>query len=257
MFLTLLIMLLLIASCNHGTKEIQENSSVSENSEGAGSNTSQYKEQVLLIIAEDRSGSTKNQRKLTSEKYQQIFNKFNERYCGEIDVIIIGNPSPEDREFYPLIIECPSKLNSIPKKALLTEKARIKKENEKILNENKKLIQINKKKIDKFIQDIIQPKIINYKPYQGKDVTDIITFLEHLNKKINEPTYKNYNQIMVVIISDGIHDAFQTKKPFRFKCNPKLQLNLIGWKDKTIFENCNIEEFESIDGFIHYFSKNQ
>ncbi len=219
------------------------------------SETADFKQKVLLIIAEDRSGSTKNQKKMTADHYEKIFNAFNNKYCGEIDVLVIGNPSPQEQNFYPLVIDCPEPLKKIPSGALLTQKAHIKKQNDQILLHNKQLIGKNKDKIHDFVQSVIRSKVSGYKPYRGKDLTDIKTFFEHLRKKINEPTYANFNQILIVVISDGIHDAFKLKEPLRFRCNPKLRLFLVGWKDKKMFENCHTDEFESVDGFVNYFMK--
>lgn len=211
------------------------------------------KEKALLIIAEDRSGSTQGQRKLTAEQYREIFEAFAGKYCGEIDVRIIGNPSPQDRNFFPLVIECPQPTKNIPPKALLTEKAAIAKENKKIQEQNKLLEKKNKRKINAFVEKIVKQKIIRYRPHQDVDVTDIADFFSHLEKKLKEPTYRDYDKIFVVIISDGKHNASRLSQPLHFQSPVDALIYVIGWEDMSVFGNQDVEEFESVDGFLHYF----
>ena len=43
-------------------------------------------------------------------------------------------------------------------------------------------------------------------------VTNIADAFEHLSDKVNEPTFRNYDKIQILIISDGIHDATKLEK---------------------------------------------
>ena len=97
--------------------------------------------------------------------------------------------------------------------------------------------------------------MINYKPYRNRDKTDIADALKHIEMKINEPSVPPYQTIDVLIVSDGVHDAYPLKKPLQFNTKKKIRLYLVGWKDKTVFSGIpDIREFESIEGFIHYFA---
>ncbi len=211
----------------------------------------------LFVIAEDRSGSTTNHRKLTANDYKMLLEAFQKNNSGQVAVRVIGNPAPQQREFYILKIASKKDYLEMEKAdPLLSEKTALKKKNKKIAEENKKIETDNLKQIQKFIQEKITPNIIDYKPYKNKDITNVKDALEHLQTKINEPTFRNYDKIEVLIVSDGIHDASKLKEKLQFKANNKLQLYLIGWKDKSVFDNVqNKANFESIDGFIEYYNE--
>lgn len=213
----------------------------------------------LLIIAEDRSGSTSDHRKLTSNDYLTIFKAFENNYSGQIAVRIIGNPAPQEKEFFILNLkELKPYLKMDNKDMLLSEKTVLRNKNQKIAIENEKITQSNLEKIKVFINEKINPKVVKYKPYKNKDVTDIADALHHIETKVNEPTFANYNKIQVLIISDGIHDAYKLKKALSLKLPANTELYIIGWKDKTVFSKVkNIENFESIDGFIEYFKNSK
>ncbi len=233
------------------TKTIEQAEQITKEQENYGDTKRQ---KALLIIAEDRSGSTKDQRKMTENHYRTVFEDFNKKYCGEIDVRLIGNPAPEDRNFFALFLDCPKSFLEVPSNGILTEKARMRRENKEIEQYNKELIRKNQDKINQFINTTVKTKILQYKPYQGRDITDIVDFFEHLKIKLAEPTYKNYDKIMLLIISDGKHDATLLKEPLRLQLDPRVELYLIGWKNRQVFQGTrNIYPFESIDGFVHYF----
>ena len=211
----------------------------------------------LLIIAEDRSGSTTNHRKLNKDDYQKIFDRFNATYYGQIAVRIIGNPAPEDQDFFTIKIDPPKKYYKIKKKdPLLSEKTVLRNKNKVIEEENQKIDANNKNKITNFIKDEIEPKIINYKPYNNKDVTNIEDALSHIQKKVHEPTFKNYQNIHVLIISDGVHDSGKLKEKLSLDLPQNANLYIIGWKDISIFDNIkNKDVFEAKDGFIEYYNE--
>lgn len=211
----------------------------------------------LFVIAEDRSGSTTSHRKLTADDYKSLLKTFQKTNSGQIAIRVIGNPAPQQREFYILKI-APKKdyLEAEKKDLLLSEKTALKVKNEKIAAENKQIETANLSKIQQFIQEKITANVISYKPYKNRDITNVKDALEHLETKINEPTFRNYDKIEVLIVSDGIHDATKLKEKLHFKANDKTQLYLIGWKDKSVFNNVqNKANFESIDGFIEYYNE--
>ncbi len=235
-----------LVSCNNESPD-----TVTSNS----NNTKKCKS--LFIIAEDRSGSASSHRKLTANNYKNLLETFRKNNSGQVAVRVIGNPAPQQREFYILKID-PLKdyLKMKKKDPLLSEKTVLKNKNQKIAEENEQIEANNLKKIQKFIQEKIEPNVIKYKPYKNKDITNIKDALEHLETKINEPTFTNYDKIEVLIISDGIHDAGKLKNKLNFKANNNTQLYLIGWKDKSVFNTVkNKANFESIDGFIEYYNE--
>ncbi len=220
--------------------------------DGKGKKFGVNKKYALFVVMEDRSGSTDAIRKLTPEKYRVLFDAFAAEYCGQIAVRVIGNPTPEDKNFYLLDLDCPKPLKTIPKDAKLSEKAHINKQNKEIKQQNAGLAQANRKKIEEFIQNTIVPHVINYKPYKGRDVTDIRGALESLETKLSEAGYQDYDNVEVLIVSDGVHDADHSKEPLKLKMN-NGNLYVVGWKDLSVFQGVKPQRFESVDGFISYY----
>jgi hypothetical protein len=213
----------------------------------------------LLIIAEDRSGSTQDHRKLSEEDYGKLLHQFTKNNYGQIAIRIIGNPPPAEREFFILRIDPLKKYKPVPpKSAKMSVRAAIISHNKKINKENKEIIVKNDNKINNFIKDIIKPKIIQYKPYRNKDITNIKDALEHLQIKTSESIFSSYDNIDVLLISDGKHDASKLKSPLNFEPKNPVNLYLIGWKEnKDVFKVKNIEEYDSFDSFIEaYYEKN-
>lgn len=208
----------------------------------------------LLIVAEDRSGSTSNHRKLTAQDYKRIIEQFQENANGQVAIRVIGNPAPAEREFFTLQVDTQKSFLEIPKDALMSKKGKIRKDNEKIAEKNKKIMAQNKRSGTNFVASKITQHVLNYKPYKGKDLTDIKNALHHIETKIKEPTFRDYDKIQVLIISDGVHDATKLKEKLQFQSSSNLDLYLIGWQDQSVFSNIvNIESFESVDGFISYY----
>jgi hypothetical protein len=213
----------------------------------------------LLIIAEDRSGSTKGERKMTADDYTEIINAFIKHSSGQVVIRVIGNPSPAEQNFYTLRIRPQKIYKKIEKEdPLLSEKAAIRRKNQKIDEINAKIIAKNTDKAKKFIADKIITHVINYKPYKKRDLTNIEDALEHIVTKINEPTFENYDNIQVLIISDGLHDSHKLKKTLQFAPEREIELYLIGWKDKKLFNGLSeVNSFEGIDGFLEFFNDHE
>jgi len=208
----------------------------------------------LLIIAEDRSGSTSNHRKLTAQDYKKIITEFQAKANGQVAIRVIGNPAPAEREFFMLQVESQKPYIEIPKDALMSKKGKLRKDNEKIAIENEAIAAKNKSNASKFISSKVVKHILNYKPYKGRDLTDIKNALHHIETKIKEPTFKSYDKIQILIISDGKHDATKLKEDLQFQPTENLDLYLIGWQDQNVFSNVtNIDSFESVDGFVSYY----
>ncbi len=210
---------------------------------------------TLFVIAEDRSGSTGDHRKLSKNDYKLLINAFRKYNSGQIAVRIIGNPEPSEREFFLLKVN-PFKpyLKMTIDDPMLSEKTLLRNKNMAIEKENKKIDSLNKRTAQRFIDDKVQKHIIGYKPYKGKDLTNISDVLAHIEIKVNEPTFKSYDNIQVLIVSDGKHDANRLKEKLHFQGNDLMHLFLIGWKDKAVFADVkNQSYFDSVDGFIAYY----
>jgi hypothetical protein len=208
----------------------------------------------LLIVAEDRSGSTSNHRKLTAQDYKKIITQFQEKANGQVAIRVIGNPAPAEKEFFILQVEAQKPFLEIPKDALMSKKGKLRKDNEKIALKNKDMAAKNKRAASNFVASKITQHVLNYKPYKGRDLTDIENALHHIETKIKEPTFRDFDKIQVLIVSDGKHDATKLKEKLHFNPSTNLDLYLIGWQDQSVFSNVtNIDSFESVDGFISYY----
>jgi hypothetical protein len=212
----------------------------------------------VLIIGDDRSGSTKNQRQLSAEEYKTIIEAYINKYSGVVAVRVIGNPASQNLEFFrykPKPTYIVPDLNAIAKKYNLTlsNRALAKKSIDSISKKNEEILKSNANNKNLFIESITN-SIINYKP-NGKDVTDINDFIEHLNIIINEPQYKG-KKIDIILQSDGVHDA--NKKPVTpITFEIPVRLFLIGWKNKAIFQGnrLTINYFESKEGLLESISE--
>jgi len=251
LLLTSLFVFTACPSANDKDKGKKENNPKSEVTE-----TQSIDCESLLIIAEDRSGSTTDHRKLNEEDYKHIIDQFQKQSSGQVAARVIGNPAPTEREFFILNVEPTKPLLDIPKDAKMSTKGKLRKDNEAIIETNNKIQFSNKRAGEDFVADRIAQHIINYKPFKNKDITNIEDALHHLEMKVNEPTFKDYDKIDILIISDGIHDATKLKENLRFNPKPRVNIYLIGWKDKSVFNSiANVDSFESVDGFISYYKK--
>ena len=217
--------------------------------------------EALLIIADDRSGSTAVNRKLSKDNYEAILNKFATYHSGVIAVRVIGNPKNDNLEFHRLTIK--TKLKSLRKidklddalfksQPTLTEKAKYlknyNKNYDKINAYNNIINESNKTKMDAFLNKI-DDQIIKYKT-AGKDITDINDAFSHIHKIATESSFKSYKHVYIFILSDGVHDA-NTNKVKAFPYIENAQIYLVGWKDLTVFSSYtkdnNLFEKESIE----------
>ena len=258
--LPVLVIFFLLSSCNTNTTNTDKTKKKVEKTEIAEKIDFPKVKQCksLLIIAEDRSGSTQDHRKLSEENYSKLLRQFTKNKFGQIAIRIIGNPPPAEREFFILRIDPLKKYKPVPpKSAKMSVRAAVISQNKKIKKENKEIIAKNDHKITNFIKEIIQPKIIQYKPYRNKDITDIKDALEHLQIKTSESLFSSYDNIDVLLISDGKHDASKLKSPLNFEPKNPVNLYLIGWNEnKDVFKVKNIEEYDSFDSFMEaYYEK--
>lgn len=242
----------ILVNCSSGGGNERENNHQKLESQLQNSDFSD-KCKTLLLIAEDRSGSAQGSRKLTLEDYQTLGNHFQENYTGQMVVRTVGNPSPNQRNFYTFPIRDFKKEKMIDSKAKMSVQAAIRKQNINIRKNNALKVKKDKTRLNEFFEKTISKNVINYSPYKGKDVTDVAEALSHVQKKINEPTFDDYDKIMVVIISDGVHSANKLKEELSFNTDQNIELYLINWVDLKVFSNHEFRSFEGIDGFKNYF----
>lgn len=255
--LTLLFNILLVNSCNDGGGNgVKEPNGISQPEEDSYE-MENPKSQNLLLIADDRSGSTGGIRKMTEKDYLDILKSYAKKHYGQVAIRVIGNPVPQEQQFYLLELKKPHDYLPIPEGKRMSIIAKVKKKNEQIKKMNQQIDQENVQKIEKFVNSVVKPHIINYKPYKNKDITNIKDVFEHIYTKTGERTFDNYDKIQLLIISDGIHDATKLKEPLKFKPDKnkdKLEIFLVGWKDKSAFDgNDKVSVFESIESFKSFY----
>lgn len=207
---------------------------------------------ALLVIAEDRSGSTIDVRKLNNLQYKGLLENFCKHFHGMVAVRIIGNPEPADRDFFRLNIEAPYVSVISPEGGTLDDEALARTKNIAIQKENNNIEKRNNNTLDSFIQNIVIPKIEGYQPAANKDVTNITDALHHIQMLADEPDWADA-RIMVVFISDGLHDA-DTKVPVFAPSHP-VDVFLVGTENEKPFQNIpgeKIHRFESVEGLIHH-----
>ncbi len=211
---------------------------------------------VLMVIMEDRSGSTEENRKMSVADYRRIAEGFLDRFSGVIAVRVIGNPAPEDRNFFRFEVPAPQPFEEVPEGATLTEKGKIRQRNEAIAAENRRRREEARARLGEWLRKVEQ-RIVHYRP-AGRDVTDIRDALVHLNGLIAEPTFRNYDEVVVVLLSDGVHDADRRPLEGLFKPRRPVILNLIGWEKPEVFGETGgleVQQFESKDGFLAWWEE--
>lgn len=191
---------------------------------------------TLLVIGDDRSGSTSDIRKLEQSDYETLLQTVGEKGGGTVAVLLIGNPLPQSRQ--PYFLHLPTLENTTPynprdTKLTLTQKGAIKAKNDKITEANKKVLLANKQLLADFVNQKIKPNILTYKP-AGTDHTDLGDALQRANVIIHEPQYKTYDKIIVAFISDGI-DNSSDKAGSKSKVVEleKAEAYLVGWTTPT------------------------
>jgi hypothetical protein len=247
-YASLIFLLILMSACKEHESQTTDTKVISVEN--------QPKCESLLIIAEDRSGSTSDHRKLTQEEYLKLFQTFNSKFSGQIAVRVIGNPAPEEREFYSVSLKSLQLFEKMKNDPTYDERILTNRRNFEIDSINQEVLSENQDKIEKQMMPLVEKHIIGYKPYLKSDKTNIKDPLEHILTKIEEPTFKNYKRIDVLIISDGLDDVNPKNSIISFKTSIPVHLYLVGWQDKKIFEGIhNIETFESFNGFVDYYNK--
>jgi len=209
---------------------------------------------TLLVIGDDRSGSSNKIRKLTTDDYRAIFNKIAISGGGTISVSIIGNPEPQSTE--PYLISLPQLTDTIwfdnnDKDLLMQDRTNILSENKKIKSANEENLMQSKSKIDSFISSTILPKIINYHS-DGGDNTDLDESIKQINTLVHTSIFNDYDKVIVVIFSDGKNEPNGKLIPINSLLeHDKLILYLIGWTEKTeCFKVSNIFNLSSKEIFI-------
>lgn len=210
---------------------------------------------TLLVIGDDRSGSTSDIRKLTADEYREIFEKIGEKGGGAVAVCLIGNPLPQSKEPYILHLKAPENIQPFdPKdhKLTLSQKNVLRKRNEEIIRQNEALLIKNKTAIQEFINIKLIPNVTGYK-HSGQDKTDVDDAISRINTLINEPLYQDFEKIIVVMMSDGINQPRTSAvEPIVEKMtNKKAEIYLVGWEGpEDIFEGLTVNKLSSKDGLI-------
>lgn len=210
---------------------------------------------TLLVIGDDRSGSTSDIRKLTGEDYRILMESIGSKGGGAVAVCLIGNPKPQSREPYVLsmgILENLAIYDSRSNDLTLTKRGQLKNVNDKIRDRNQEFLKGQTKKITEFLNAKISPNVIAYAPL-GKDQTDLNDAVGRINTLVHEPQYDGYDKIIVVLLSDGKNEQTgTTAKPIVNKIkHPQTEFYLIGWETATTcFEGMRISQMSSKDGFL-------
>ena len=84
---------------------------------------------IMIILGDDRSGSSQSIQKLNKEDYQNIINVINENGNGYFTSTIIGNPAPNSKEIFRLKVSALKPYENIltSDNPTLTEQAKQKK----------------------------------------------------------------------------------------------------------------------------------
>lgn len=214
--------------------------------------TSYFK--TLLVIGDDRSGSTSDIRKLTADDYQTLISAIGQKGGGTVAVCLIGNPTPQSREPYLISLSSLENIKPFDPKSqelTLTEKGHLKKINEDAARANKVILDKQQTEILDFIENTIKPNIIDYAP-SGKDNTDLNDAISRISTLINEPQYKDYDKIIVALISDGKNEPASKEKTIGATLSGRTSdIYLVGWEtDINCFTGQPISQMSSKDGFI-------
>jgi len=213
---------------------------------------------IMIILGDDRSGSSQSIQKLNKEDYQNIINVINENGNGYFTSTIIGNPAPNSKEIFRLKVSALKPYENIltSDNPTLTEQAKQKKHNEKIEATNKKIKSKNASRMQKFLGQTLQKSILSYKPYKNVDITNIDLAFNHINKLLKEPNIDDYDKIIVALFTDGVNEPKRSGKIEEIKNQLELtdnaELYLVGWKDTSVFDGIEINQFEGKEGFFSY-----
>ncbi len=213
---------------------------------------------IMIILGDDRSGSSQSIKKLNKEDYKGVIDIINENGNGYFASTIIGNPSPNSTEIFRLKVSALKPYENIltSENPTLTEQAKQKKHNEKIKARNEKIKKKNASRLNTFLSKTLETSILGYKPYKGKDITNIDLAFDHINKLLKEPNIEDYDKIIVALFTDGVNEPNRSNKIEPIKNQLQLpdnaELYLVGWKDTSVFDGTEINQFEGKEGFFSY-----
>lgn len=213
---------------------------------------------IMIVLGDDRSGSSQSIQKLNKEDYTSIINVINENGSGYFTSTILGNPAPNSKEIFRLKVSPLKQYESIltSDNPTLTEQAKQKKHTEKIKAKNTKIKKKNASRLNKFLSSTLQNSILGYTPYKGRDITNIDLAFDHINKLLKEPNVEDYDKVIVVLFTDGVNEPVKSGKITKIKNMLQLtdnaELFLVGWKDTSVFEGIEFSQFEGKEGFFSY-----
>lgn len=213
---------------------------------------------MMMIVGDDRSGSSGSIQKLSKEDYAALIDVIKINGHGYFSSTIIGNPAPNAKEIFRVKIKALKEYQNIltSDNPTLTELAKQKKHDEKIKLKNEKIKKSNEKKISSFLTKTIATHIEGYKPYKGKDITNIDLSFEHINKLLKEPNVEDYDKVIVILFTDGVNEPKRSGKIVKITQELNLpdnaELFLIGWKDTSVFSGIEFNEFEGKEGLFSY-----
>jgi hypothetical protein len=205
---------------------------------------------VLLLVADDRSGSTNGTNqpaRITEQQYHSLLQTFVDNgYTGQFAIRIIGN-TPHSGFEEALTFQPVFQLEKIPENATLSERAKYNCENVRIKEMNQLVSNSNKQKVDDYMTRIIRPKAINYHP-NGVDKTDIFSALRDIEMKMN--VGGAFNKIIIIVFSDGVDS---NKKELRMRLQVPADLLLIGWASNTPVKDEKEIHLQSADDMVTWF----
>jgi len=213
---------------------------------------------IMIILGDDRSGSSQSIKKLDKEDYKAVIDIINENGNGYFASTILGNPAPSSKEIFRLKVSALKPYENIltSDNPTLTEQAKQKKHNEKIKAKNDKIKKKNESRLSTFLSKTLETSILGYKPYKGNDITNIDLAFDHINKLLKEPNIEDYDKIIVALFTDGVNEPKRNGKIEKIKNMLQLtdnaELYLVGWKDTSVFSGIDINQFEGKEGFFSY-----
>ncbi|MGC8866150.1 MAG: hypothetical protein ACP5O2_10580 [Bacteroidales bacterium] len=212
-------------------------------------------QKVLIVVGDDRSGSTVAIRKLDTNDYRQLFNLIQQYGGGTLAVEIIGNPQPQQKQPFTYFIKPAFPLyqfDPMDPKYTLTQKKNMNLKNDSLNILNQSISRENQSRINKYLTEI-QNNVITYIP-SGGDHTDINSSFLYINKLLNEPIFNQYNKTIIIICSDGIHQPRSKIEPITEKLQGgRAEVLLLGWQtDKQVIEGSLVHEFADKTSLLEY-----
>ncbi len=213
---------------------------------------------IMIVLGDDRSGSSESIQKLNKDDYESIITIINENGHGYFTSTILGNPAPNSKEIFRVKVSAlkPYKNILTSEHPTLTEQAKQKKHDEKIKASNEKIKKKNANRLNSFLSKTLQASILGYKPYKGKDITNIDLAFTHINKLLKEPNTENYDKVIVVLFTDGVNEPKRSGRVEKIETMLALpdnaELFLVGWKDTSVFSGIEFSEFEGKEGFFDH-----